>query len=59
MIEVVSAERIDPSLLSQQQLDELKRKLFQIHQTIFAGIDENGFDHYVLKSPAIATRILL
>lgn len=59
MAEVLSAERIDPSLLSQQQLNELREKLFEIHKTIFAGLSEKDFEHYVLKSPATATRILL
>lgn len=59
MAEVFSAERIDPSLLNQRQLDVLREKLFQIHKTIFAGLDEKEFEHYVLKSPAVATRILL
>lgn len=59
MAEVLSAERIDPSMLSQRELDELREKLFQIHKTIFTGLDEKDFEHYVLKSPATATRILL
>lgn len=59
MAEVLSAERIDPSTLSKQQLEELRGKLFQIHRAIFTGLDEKGFDHYVLNSPATATSVFL
>lgn len=59
MTEVFSAERIDPGKLSEQQRAALSEKLYQIHRAIFAGLDEEGFDHYVVNSPAKATRILL
>lgn len=59
MTEVFSAERIDPHKLSEQQRAELSEKLYQIHRAIFAGLDEKEFDHYVVNSPAKATRILL
>jgi hypothetical protein len=59
MAEVFSAERIDPSMLSKHQLEELSGKLYQIHKAIFTGIDKQDFDHYVLNSRATATRIFL
>lgn len=59
MAEVFSAERIDPGKLSEQQRAELSEKLYQIHRAIFAGLDEKELDHYVVNSPAKATRILL
>jgi hypothetical protein len=59
MAEVLSAERIDPSTLTKQQREELSDKLYQIHRAVFTGLDEKDFDHYVLNSPATATRIFL
>lgn len=59
MAEVLSAERFDPSMLSKQQREDLSEKLYQIHKAIFTGLDEKDFDHYVINSPATATRILL
>ncbi|MGZ5055410.1 MAG: hypothetical protein ACXWAT_10785 [Methylobacter sp.] len=59
MAEVLSAERIDPSMLSKQQREELSRTLYQIHRTVFTGLNEKDFNHYVLNSPAPVTRIFL
>lgn len=59
MSEVFTAERIDPSKLSAQQREELSDRLFQIHRAVFTGLNEESFDHYVVNSPALETRILL
>ncbi|MGZ8237952.1 MAG: hypothetical protein ACXWTY_08795 [Methylobacter sp.] len=59
MAEVISAERIDPNRLSKQQREKLCEDLYQIHRAVFSGLDEKDFDHYVLNSPATATRIFL
>ena len=59
MSKVHSAEKIDPSMLSKQQREELSKKLYQIHRAVFTGLDERNFDHYVLNSPAMETRIFL
>lgn len=56
---VVSAERIDPSKLSEQERSELSRALYRIHTRIFAGLDESTFEHYVVSSPAKETRLVL
>lgn len=59
MTEVFSAERIDPNDLEEHQRAELSEKLYEIHQTVFAGLDKEAFDRYVINSPAKKTRILL
>ena len=59
MAEVLSAERIDPSKLTKEQREELCEQLYQIHKKVFTGIDEEDFDHYVVNSPAMETRIFL
>jgi len=46
-------------MLSKQQREELSEKLYPIHRAVFSGLDEKDFDHYVLNSPATATRIFL
>lgn len=59
MAKVFSAERIDPGKLSEQQREELSERLYRIHRTVFTGLDEKDFDHYVVNSPAKETKILL
>lgn len=59
MTKVFSAERIDPGELDKRQREELSEKLYEIHQAVFAGLDKDEFDHYVINSPARQTRILL
>ncbi len=59
MAEVFFTERVDPGRLSERQREELSARLYQIHKAVFAGLDEKGFDHYVVNSPAKQTRILL
>lgn len=59
MTEVFSAEKINPGKLSEQQRAELSERLYQIHRTVFSGLEKKDFDHYVVNSPATETRILL
>ncbi len=59
MAKVFSAEKIDPSVLSERQRQELIEMLYPIHSAVFSGLDEKGFDHYVVNSPAATTRIFL
>jgi hypothetical protein len=59
MTEVLSAETIDPSELDKRQRQALVDKLYAIHRTVFAGLDQQAFDRYVVNSPAKKTRILL
>ncbi|MBS1212559.1 MAG: hypothetical protein H6R26_1176 [Proteobacteria bacterium] len=59
MADVFTAEKVDPSTLDGAQRQELSEMLYRIHAKIFSGLDEKGFDHYVVNSPAAATRIFL
>ncbi|MDD1643819.1 MAG: hypothetical protein LUQ29_11220 [Methylococcaceae bacterium] len=59
MTEVFSAERIDPSKLSEQQREEPSKRLYQVHKAVFTGLNEKDFDHYLVNSSAQDTRILL
>lgn len=59
MTEVFSAERIDPGDLDEHQRKALSRELYEIHRSVFAGLDQEAFDRYVVNSPAKKTRILL
>lgn len=59
MAKVFSAERIDPGQLDRRQREALGERLYAIHQTVFAGLDKEAFDRYVVNSPAQKTRILL
>ena len=59
MAEVFTAEKIDPSALTERQRQELSETLYQIHAAVFSGLDEKDFDHYVVNSPATTTRIFL
>lgn len=59
MTEVFSAERIDPGELGERQREELGAQLYKIHLRVFAGLDKEAFDRYVVNSPAQQTRILL
>lgn len=59
MAEVLTAECIDPSKLTEPQRKALSEQLYQIHKEVFIGLDEQTFDHYVVNSPAIASKITL
>jgi hypothetical protein len=59
MPEVLSAERVDPGGLSEQQRRTLSETLYPVHAAVFSGLDEESFDHYVVNSPATKTRLLL
>jgi hypothetical protein len=59
MTKVFAAEKIDPSKLSRQERQALSEELYRIHHAAFSGLDEEEFDHYVVNSPAIDTKILL
>lgn len=59
MTEVFSAERIDPATLDAQRKAALTETLYAVHRTVFDGLDQEAFDHYVVNSRARQTRILL
>lgn len=59
MAEVLTAECIDPSTFTERQRRSLSTQLYQIHKEVFAGLDAQAFDHYVVNSPAEATKIAL
>ena len=59
MTDVFSAERVDPAGLDAREREVLTEQLYAVHRTVFAGLDREAFDHYVVNSPAQWTRILL
>jgi len=38
---------------------KLSESLYDVHKRIFKGLDESGFDHYVVNSPANVTKIFI
>ena len=54
MSKVVCAETICPSRLTDAARQKLSESLYDVHKRIFKGLDEGGFDHYVVNSPANA-----
>jgi hypothetical protein len=59
MTKVFAAEKIDPSKLNKRKRQALSAELYKIHNAVFSGLDEEEFDHYVVNSPAIETKIFL
>ncbi len=59
MSKVVCAETICPSMLTDAARQKLSESLYDVHKRIFKGLDESGFDHYVVNSPANATKIFI
>jgi hypothetical protein len=59
MSKVVCAETICPSRLTDAARQKLSESLYDVHKRIFKGLDEGGFDHYVVNSPANATKIFI
>jgi hypothetical protein len=59
MSKVVCAETICPSMLTDAARQKLSESLYDVHKHIFKGLDESGFDHYVVNSPANATKIFI
>jgi hypothetical protein len=59
MTEVITAETICPSKLTPKARKNLSENLFKVHKRIFKGLDEKEFDHYVVNSPAKATKIFI
>ena len=59
MSKVVCAETIRPSRLTDAARQKLSESLYDVHKRIFKGLDESGFDHYVVNSPANATKIFI
>jgi hypothetical protein len=54
---LVEAEIIDPAGLSAGQREMLFRRLYQVHQKIFAGVTLERFVGYLARPDAIRTRI--
>lgn len=54
-----STTLIDPSKLDARAREELTKRLYAVHTQIFGGLDQKGFDKYVVNSPAEDTRLLL
>lgn len=59
MSKVVCAETICPSMLTDAARQKLSESLYDVHKRIFKGLDESEFDHYVVNSPANATKIFI
>ncbi len=55
MIDQVST--IFPHKYSESELKTFSEQLFKLHCKIFAGVDKEAFEHYVVKSPASFTKI--
>ncbi len=54
---ITRSRTIDPSALTGEQLSRFGSELFDLHDRIFAGLDEEAFVDYVLRSKAARTRI--
>jgi hypothetical protein len=59
MPKVVSTETIYPSRLTHKIRQDLSESLYKVHKKIFKGLNEKDFDHYVVNSPANATKIFI
>jgi hypothetical protein len=54
---IARSRTIDPATLADEEFARLGRALFDVHDRIFAGLDEQAFVDYVMRSKAERTRI--
>ena len=54
---LVEAEAIDPGLMPKEELDVFFRRLYRVHEKIFAGVSPESFARYLSRRDAIRTRI--
>ncbi len=56
-LQLIEAEILDPVALSPVQRDVVLRRLYKMHQKIFAGVSMQQFSRYLTRTDALRTRV--
>ncbi len=59
MSKIITTETVIPSKLTPEERQDISESLYKVHTRIFEGLNEKEFDHYVVNSPAKATKIFI